>query len=250
MFELERVTIKADGKSIVREFSGRFEPCTINCIIGPNGAGKSTLLRAIAGISSVDSGTIIYEGKALSALTPQQRARRISYLPQSMQYTPNYSVSLLVQLADHPWHGRWDPKWRAEHLQRCLELCNVDEFRHRDIATLSGGERQRVYLAQVIYQNTPVILLDEPSSFLDLKNIVLIEDILRQIRSEKRAILLVTHDLQTVQRIADRVIAMKRGEIFMNNNPSAVLRPKIIADLFDLGESAVQERLEWHLSEK
>ncbi len=248
MLDLENVTIKADGKTIVDDFSAQFEAGTISCIIGPNGAGKSTLLRAVAGVSGIDAGKTVYNGADLSTLTPQQRARRISYLPQSMQYTPNYSVSLLVQLADHPWHGRWDPKWRAEHLQRCLELCNVYEFRDRDVATLSGGERQRVYLSQVIYQNTPVILLDEPSSFLDLKNIVLIEDILARIRDENHIVLLVTHDLQTVQRIADRVIAMKHGKVFTIDRPTAVLRSTAIAELFDLGEQAVRERLEWHLS--
>ncbi|MFH1744451.1 MAG: ABC transporter ATP-binding protein [bacterium] len=249
MLEIDNLSIEIVRKPIVRDFSGAFPAGTLTSIIGPNGAGKSTLLRAIAGLLPLTRGTVLYEQKDLLSLSPRRRARKVSYLPQTMEYASSYPVSLFVELAGYPWSDQWDEPWRQEHLHRCLDLCNVYALRHRDIATLSGGERQCVYLAQVMYQNTPIVLLDEPNSFLDLKNMVLIENILSRIRDEGRSILLVTHDLQTVQRISTNVVAMKDGGLFIAGDPQSVLNSSVISELFDLDSSAVRERFQWTLAD-
>ena len=242
MLKLEHVFIEISGRYIVRDFSAGFLQKSLTCIIGPNGAGKSTLLRAISNILPLARGTLSFQSVDLQSLPARERARRLSYLPQTMQYAPSFPVSLFVELGGDPWGNEWEPGWKAEHLERCLYLCNVAHLKEREVATLSGGERQRVYLAQVIYQNTPVILLDEPSSFLDLKNIVLIENALARIRDDGRTILMVTHDLHTVRRIATQVIAMKDGTPFAVDTPAAILNPSLIAELFDLDCETLRER--------
>ncbi len=242
MLKLEHVFIEISGRYIVRDFSAGFPEKSLTCIIGPNGAGKSTLLRAISNVLSLTRGTLSFESVDLQTLSPRERARRISYLPQTMQYAPSFPVPLFVELGGDPWDNEWEPAWKAQHLEHCLHLCNVAHLKEREVATLSGGERQRVYLAQVIYQNTPVILLDEPSSFLDLKNMVLIEDTLARIRDDGRTILMVTHDLHTVRRIGTQVIALKDGGIFATDRPQAVLNPSLIGELFDLDSETLRER--------
>ncbi|HPA47273.1 MAG TPA: ABC transporter ATP-binding protein [bacterium] len=242
MLKLEHVFIEISGRYIVRDFSAGFPEKSLTCIIGPNGAGKSTLLRAISNILSLTRGTLSFDSVDLQTLSARERARRISYLPQTMQYAPSFPVPLFVELGGDPWDNEWEPAWKAQHLEHCLHLCNVAHLKEREVATLSGGERQRVYLAQVIYQNTPVILLDEPSSFLDLKNMVLIEDTLARIRDDGRTILMVTHDLHTVRRIGTQVIALKDGGIFATDRPQAVLNPSLIGELFDLDSETLRER--------
>jgi iron complex transport system ATP-binding protein len=183
-------------------------------IVGPNGAGKTTLLAALAGLRSPAAGTIAYDGMPLAALTPRERARRRGWLPQdSVDYFPA-TVLETVLVGRHPHLARWQWETAAdvERGRGALAAVGLAGFDARQVASLSGGERRRVALAALLAQDPDLILLDEPSSHLDLAHqIAVLDALVRLARERGKAIVMVLHDLHLALRYADHAIALGGG---------------------------------------
>ncbi|MBS0321335.1 MAG: ABC transporter ATP-binding protein [Proteobacteria bacterium] len=183
-------------------------------IVGPNGAGKTTLLRTLAGLAAPRQGTILLGGDALAALPPRERARRVAWLPQDSHDAFATTVLATVLVACHPRLGwlDWESDADVAHAHAALAAFGVDDLAMRDVRTLSGGERRRVALAALVLQDAPLLLLDEPSSHLDLGHQdAALAAVCERVARERRAAVMVLHDLHLAARYCNGVIALAAG---------------------------------------
>ena len=193
-------------------------------VVGPNGAGKSTLLALLAGWIRPVAGTVALDGRPLATYSGRERARRIAYLPQQVVPLYDLTVGELAATGRHPWGGPLPgPPLADPAVARALEATGLRSLAGRPLAALSGGERQRALLASVLAQETPALLLDEPTAALDLHHAVAIFRLLARQAAAGRTVLTVTHDLTLAAQFADRIVLLDRGREAASGPPSAVL---------------------------
>nr|WP_279537833.1 ABC transporter ATP-binding protein [Amycolatopsis acidicola] len=222
-----RIDVAYGREVVVRAASVSLEPGTVTALIGPNGSGKSTLLRALARLHPPVSGEIEFaDGAELRALSAKDLARRITLLSQQRTAPGGLSVRELVEFGRHPHRSRWggrDPEGPAA-VQRAMELTGLTAIAERPVQALSGGQAQRVWLAGCLAQDTALLLLDEPTTFLDLRYQVEILDVIRDLADGHRVgIGVVLHDLDQAAAIADRVLLLEGGEVTADGPPAEVL---------------------------
>lgn len=206
--------------------SARVSPGDMLGVIGPNGSGKSTLIRVLAGVRTPSSGTVRLDGVDLHAIPRRARARRIALVPQETQISFPIRVRDLVLLGRAPHTGRFGLE-RADDLRAAHEAmarAEVLELADRSVDELSGGERQRVVLARALAQDAGILLLDEPTSFLDLKHAVVLLDLVRELcRTRGLAVAVVLHDLNLAAMYCDRLLLLDRGHVHAAGTPDQVL---------------------------
>jgi iron complex transport system ATP-binding protein len=204
-------------------------------LLGPNGSGKTTLLRAI-GTHIPFTGTIRLDGQPVEAWAAQKRARRLAYVRQAQSVTFDFTVEELVLLGRAPHRG-WLQSYRAgdrERVREALSRVDLDGFASRSILSLSGGEMQRVFLAQALVQEADLLMLDEPTSHLDVHYQFSFMNQVADLVAEGRTILAVFHDLELAARYADRLLVLQGGRLVAEGAPGSVLTPGCIADVFGM----------------
>ena len=204
-------------------------------IIGPNGAGKTSLLRCLLGMYS-HCGTAQINGIESTAYESRELAKTISYVPQTHDIEFPLSVYDFVMMGRYPYLKPLSGESRRdiEAVENALEMTETGFFRKRTLRTLSGGERQKVYIAAALAQETPIILLDEPGTFLDYRHQTEVMKLLKKINTECGAtILAVNHDLNSAANWSDRLIGLKDGKVFCAGTPDEILQPDPLAALFD-----------------
>ncbi len=204
-------------------------------VVGPNGTGKTTLLRLICGVLRPARGHIRIGGADLSVLSPSERARLVSVVPQNPQLPLSFSVLDLVLMGRNPhlkllqWEGRRD----IEIAVRAMELTETAHLAGRTLGTLSGGERQRAVVASALAQETPVLLLDEPTSSLDLAHQTRVMDIVSSVQKERGgAVLVAMHDLTLAAQYCNRIIMLASGRSYAEGTPQAVLTVENISSVY------------------
>jgi iron-chelate-transporting ATPase len=212
---------------IVRAASISLVAGTVTALIGPNGSGKSTLLRALARLHPPVAGDVTFaDGTDLRALSGKDLARRITLLSQQRTAPGGLSVRELVEFGRHPHRSRWggrDPEGPAA-VERAIALTGLDALADRPVQALSGGQAQRVWLASCLAQDTALLLLDEPTTFLDLRYQVEILDVLRDLADQHGVgVGVVLHDLDQAAAIADRLLLLEDGEVTAEGTPADVL---------------------------
>ncbi len=212
VIEVEHVTFGyGPARPVLQDISFPVRAGTFLAVAGPNGAGKSTLLNILAGLLKPRSGEVLLEGVNLRACRVQDIARRIAVVRQEFIPVFGFSVAETVLMARTPYFGPsgFESKADRELAARALELTDTTRFASRPLGSLSAGERQRVFIARALAQDTPILLLDEPTSFLDLKHQVGIYDLLKSIQLERHAtIVAVTHDINLAMQYCDQALLL------------------------------------------
>jgi len=204
-------------------------------IIGPNGAGKSTLLRCLAGLLRPDTGCVEVEGYTVNALSPKGLARRVAFLPQGGDAVPAMRVRDVVATGRYPYFTLFDPSSAEDRraVDEALALTGTDGLADRRLDTLSGGERQRVLLAAAIAQDTPILLLDEPFTFLDPAGQAVFSAIIERLRADRgMTVIIVTHDLARAAASGCRIIALSGGGIVADAEAAVALCPDVLKRVF------------------
>ncbi|MBY0275342.1 heme ABC transporter ATP-binding protein [Candidatus Binatia bacterium] len=220
------IAVRYGARAALDGVGARVVPGEVLGVIGPNGSGKSTLIRVLAGVRAPSSGTVQLDGRDLHALPRRERARRIALVPQETHLSFPIRVRDLVLLGRAPHTGRFGLE-RADDLRAAHEAmarAAVLELADRPVDELSGGERQRVVLARALAQDPEILLLDEPTSFLDLKHAVLLLDLVRELcRARGLAVAVVLHDLNLAAMYCDRLLLLDRGRVHAVGTPDEVL---------------------------
>ena len=210
----------------MNDLSVSFPAGRVSAIIGPNGCGKSTLLKALARLLPHAGEPPSSDGRPITAGSQRSFARRLAVLSQGAAAPPEVTVEELVAMGRFP-HQTWYRQWsRAdqEAVERALEATGLTHLRSRPLASLSGGQRQRAWLAMALAQETPVLLLDEPTTFLDVAHQVEVLDLVRELnRTDGKTIIMVLHDLSQASQYADYLVAMKDGRAVAAGTPQEVL---------------------------
>lgn len=232
--------------TIVREVDLSIAAGEITALVGPNGCGKSTLLKALARILKPQTGRVILQGQPITKYATRDVATRLAILPQGPVAPEGLTVTELVAQGRFPHQTlfrQWSPGDR-EAVERAMRLTDLEEFADRSVQSLSGGQRQRCWLAMVLAQDTPILLLDEPTTFLDLKVQVDLMALLRRIVAEDgRTMVLVLHELNLAAAFADRIVMMRDGRIVAEGPGTDVIRPEDLQRVFDLRSDVMPDPL-------
>jgi iron-chelate-transporting ATPase len=231
------LTLAYDGRTVVHGAGIDLRAGHVVALIGPNGSGKSTLLRSLARLHAPVSGTVTLDGQDAPALRPKDVARRVTLLTQSRPTPAGVRVRDVVAYGRHPYRGRFgagDPAGPAV-VDRAMRLTGVDGMADRAVDELSGGELQRVWLATCLAQDTGVVLLDEPTTFLDLRYQIETLDIVRDLADEHGvAVGVVLHDLDQAAAVADRLVLLHRGVVRATGRPAEVLTADLLTEIYGL----------------
>jgi len=239
----DATTLSYDKRVIVENLTLDIPAGSFTAIIGPNACGKSTLLRAMAGLLSPIAGQMILDGKAIASLSPRDIAQRLGLLPQTAIAPEGITVAELVARGRYV-HQRLLRQWSAEDraaVDDALRLTNVTDLADRRVEHLSGGQRQRVWIAMVLAQETPLILLDEPTTFLDIAHQMDVLNLLHELNLAGRTIVAVLHDLNHAARYASHVIAMKAGQVIAAGAPATVITAPTVATVFGLDTDVIPD---------
>ena len=204
-------------------------------IAGPNGAGKSTLLRILAGLMAPATGDVLLDGRALDSYSPRRLARRVAVIFQQPPSPYDFTVFDMVAMGRMPYLARWKPLSAIDRqvIASAMDMTEITELRNRPFLELSGGEKQRVIIAKALAQEPSLLLLDEPSTHLDLHHQVAVFNILRRLnRSCRATILCITHDLTLGAQYIDRLLLLRRGCLLAEGSPDAIIQKEMMEDLF------------------
>ncbi|MER6915121.1 ABC transporter ATP-binding protein [Streptomyces sp. NPDC000594] len=226
-----------DDRVVVHDLDVALPSGRVTAIVGANACGKSTLLRALARLLAPAAGAVHLDGRSLHAIPTRELAQRLGILPQSPVAPEGLTVIDLVGRGRSP-HQTWWRQWsqgdeRAVH--DALRATGMSELADRPVDELSGGQRQRAWIAMAVAQGTPVLLLDEPTTYLDLAHQIDVLDLVTDLnREQDRTVVMVLHDLNQACRYADHVIAMKAGRIVAEGDPAEVITAELVEEVFGL----------------
>lgn len=208
-------------------------------LIGPNGCGKSTLLKTIGQINKLKSGRITVDGEDVHRLPAKIVARKIAFLPQSPVVPTGISVEQLVGYGRAPHQSLLGIRSRrdVEIVQDALHTSGLGAFKDRALKDLSGGQRQRAFIAMCLAQDTPYLMLDEPTSYLDIRYQYETLDLLQKLNEEGRTIVVVLHDIAQASRYADHLVVMRDGGIYAEGEPNEIISPSLVHAVYDIETS-------------
>ncbi len=236
VLELRQVSLTLQGKRILQDISFHLQAGCSYTLLGPNGAGKSTLLKCLNRIHQNWEGEILIGGQSSRNLSQREIARQIGFVPQQNSLTSNYHVHEFLLLSRFAQHCAWAGLDKAdrEALEFAVERTHISEFLDRRMNSLSGGEAQKVFIAAALVQQTPILLLDEPTTFLDPRYQNEVNQLLYELsRNEHITMLQVSHDVNSASRFSDRLLLMKNGRLINEGTPEKLLNPETMNSLFD-----------------
>ncbi|WP_082221070.1 ABC transporter ATP-binding protein [Luteipulveratus halotolerans] len=228
------VSLSYGERTVLDQLSVEVPPGKVTAIVGANGCGKSTLLRGLARLLKPTSGSILLDGNDIHARSTREVARVVGLLPQSPLAPEGITVTELVGRGRHPHHGLFKQWSKAddEAVAEALTLTGTLDLAHRPVDELSGGQRQRVWIAMVLAQQTDLLLLDEPTSFLDIAHAVEVLDLVTDLNQRGTTVVMVLHDLNLAARYADHLIAMCGGEVLCEGDAHEVVTADNVQRVF------------------
>jgi iron complex transport system ATP-binding protein len=232
----ERITVGYGRQPVLEGLDFALAEGSFTAIVGPNGCGKSTLLRALGRLLRPRGGEVLLDGARIDTLPTREVARVLGMLPQSPVAPEGITGADLVTRGRHP-HQAWFRQWSRDDeavVARAMEETGVLDLADRPVDALSGGPRQRAWIAMALAQGTDLLLLDEPTTHLDLAHAVEVLDLVDRLHDRGRTVVMVLHDLNLAARYADHLVAMRDGRIVAAGPPREVLTPHLLADVFGL----------------
>ncbi|WP_107840581.1 ABC transporter ATP-binding protein [Metasolibacillus meyeri] len=243
-FLAEHITAGYEHKTILEDINITIPSNQISIIIGANGCGKSTLLKTMARLIKPTGGQAVLDGKSIHQMPPKQLARILGLLPQSPVVPEGITVADLVGRGRFP-HQTMFKGWSKqdyEAVAEALEMMKITEFADRSIDELSGGQRQRVWIAMALAQQTDILFLDEPTTFLDITYQVEILDLLTELNAKYgTTIVMVLHDINLSARYANYLFALKNGRLLAEGAPKEIVTSKLIKETFDLESMIIED---------
>lgn len=235
--EANSINLSYGNTTIINDLDIKIPKGEVTILIGANGSGKSTLLRALARLMKPDNGQIILDGENIFNLPTKEVAKNLSILPQNPNAPEGMTVFQLVKQGRYPYQSLFQ-QWSKEDekiVNKALQETSMVELKDRTVDSLSGGQRQRAWIAMTLAQNTEIILLDEPTTYLDLAHQVEILDLLDELnKNEDRTIVMVLHDLNLAFRYADYIVAIRDKEIYAEGKPYEVVTPDMVRNVFGM----------------
>jgi len=240
LFRLEDLKFAYPATPVLKGITNGIKRGEFIAFVGPNGAGKSTLLKVMAGLLHGYEGTADFDGRPLRSFTARDIARRLAFVPQETHVMFPFTVGEIIMMGrlPHRTSGLFESARDVERSREAMELTDTASLAGKVFSQLSGGERQRVVLASALAQDPEVLLLDEPTVYLDLKHQIQFYDIVERLNSEKgMTIVSVTHDVNLAARYARRMIAIRDGRFIADGSPDEVLTPDNLYDIFEIHAS-------------
>ena len=236
-FEGKNIVTGYDKKIIIDGVDITIPSNKISVIIGSNGCGKSTLLKTLARLIKPISGDIVIDGKKVTSMPSKQLAKVLGLLPQSPVAPEGLTVLQLVKQGRFPyqsWRQQWTEK-DEEIVMNALKATGTEQLRDRPVDELSGGQRQRAWIAMTLAQDTDIILLDEPTTYLDLTHQIEVLDLLFELnQQQKRTIIMVLHDINLACRYADHIITVRDRGVYRQGKPEEIMTTELVSHVFDL----------------
>ncbi|MFD1139044.1 ABC transporter ATP-binding protein [Paenibacillus shunpengii] len=244
VFQADQLAAGYEQRTIIENINLIIPSNQISVIIGANACGKSTLLKTLAKLIKPEAGEVTLDGKSISKIPPKALARILGLLPQSPIVPEGISVADLIGRGRFPHQsllGGWTKK-DTEAVAEAMEIMKITELANRSIDELSGGQRQRVWIAMALAQQTDILFLDEPTTFLDITYQVEILDLLTDLnRKHGTTIVMVLHDINLSARYADYIYAIRKGELIAEGRPSEVITSELIKDVFELDCTVIED---------
>ena len=240
----EQLTVTYGDHVAVNQVDLSLADGDITCVVGPNGCGKSTLLRALGRLLRPAHGQVLLDGKQIDAMRTRDVARVLGLLPQAPVAPEGITVSDLVARGRHPYQTWWR-QWSDDDeafVAQALKWTGILELAARPVDTLSGGQRQRAWISMVLAQGTDLLLLDEPTTYLDLAHAVEVLDLVDTLHVEgDRTVVMVLHDLNLAARYGDQLIVMSEGQVVAQGRPTDVLTEALLAEVFGLRARVLED---------
>lgn len=231
------LTLGFGGNVIIDDINLEIPKGKVSVLIGANGCGKSTILRSLARLLKPMDGTVVLDGDNIAKMKTKEVAKKLAILPQTPITPEGLTVQELVKLGRHPYRGitkKWSKK-DDDAVERALEVTNMLSLKDRLVDSLSGGQRQRAWIALTLAQETEIILLDEPTTYLDMTHQIDVLDLLFDLNEKDgRTIVMVLHDLNLASRYADHIIAVKDKKIFAQGKPEEIITSDLVHEVFQM----------------
>ncbi|MGM9929481.1 MAG: ABC transporter ATP-binding protein [Bacillus sp. (in: firmicutes)] len=244
-FRIEELTAGYERNTIFENLNASIEYGKVTTIIGPNGCGKSTLLKTIGRILKKEKGKVFLQEQDLQTLSTKEIAKRLAILAQSPSAPPQLKVGELISYGRYP-HRRNVNRLSTEDIEIinwAMDVTQTAEFESRELAQLSGGQRQRVWLAMALAQKTDILLLDEPTTYLDMAHQIEVLKIVKKLNEEHGCtIVMVLHDINQAARFSDTIIAMRGGEVITTGSPKEIMTKQVLKDVFQINATIIEEQ--------
>lgn len=239
----ENISVAYQEKMIISNLSCELLDNKITTLIGPNGCGKSTLLKALTRILKVQKGIVYLDGESIAKMPTKTVAKKLALLPQVLESAEGILVHELIAYGRYPHQNSMGKLTiqDKEKISWAMKMTHVTEYAHMKVDDLSGGQRQRVWIAMALAQDTDIIFLDEPTTYLDMNHQLEVLQLLETLNKQNgKTIVMVLHDLNLAARFSDEMIAMKAGQIKYHDTVANIIQPKILKDIFNIEAHIVQ----------
>ncbi|UFU00820.1 ABC transporter ATP-binding protein [Radiobacillus kanasensis] len=233
----DQLRVGYGDRSIVKDLTVHIPEHKITTIIGPNGCGKSTLLKAITRIIPYQAGSVVLDGNSIAKENTKSLAKKMAILPQSPEGSNGLTVGELVSYGRFPYQNGFGrlTKQDVEAIEWALHVTGTEAFKYSSVDSLSGGQRQRAWIAMALAQETEMIFLDEPTTYLDMAHQLEVLELLDRLnKTQGRSIVMVLHDLNQAARFADYIVAMKDGQIQKAGSAEEVMKPDVLREVFQI----------------
>lgn len=243
MISTQKLSVAYGDNTIIENLSVTIPKGKVTALIGPNGCGKSTLLKTLSRINKPQAGEVFIEQQPLTRIKDKVLAQRLSLLPQVLVSPEGITVRKLVEYGRSPYVSHWGKlsKQDTEIVEQAMAETGVDDLAAQNVESLSGGQRQRAWIAMVLAQDTEIVMLDEPTTYLDLSHQIELMSLMRAMNEQGKTVIVVLHDLNQACRYCDHLVVLKKGQLVAQGAPEQVFTEQLLEDVFELDAVVIQD---------